>query len=197
MLALLSFNLFAQSAESPSDFDSTLRLYGNDRWLYGNPQRMFEEFERFVAEAPIRGGEWTRQVKLDDQTRKQVRGALAEFQKPLGVIPPTASQIQNQHQLWSDCIVESCRLKMTPEKKVVLHRAKASGIFQVFPRFAKALEDWPLVAMANISNASVAKASDANLADLKTKDKNRFDRLNRYQGICFTVTNSFGNPQQV
>ena len=196
-LVLLSFNLSAQNAQLPLDFDSTLQRYVNDRWLYGSPQGMFEDFERRLVEAPIRTVEWGRKLKFDDSSRKQFLSGMAEFQRLSGTMPLTLSQIQNQHQLWSDCMVESYRLKMTPEKKVVLNRAAASGIFQIFPRFAKALEDWPLIALANLSQGNAAKASDGNMEDLIAKDKSRFDRLNRYQSTYFTVTNSFGNMLQI
>jgi hypothetical protein len=176
--------------------DSKLLLFVNDRWLFGNPSRMFDEFEMAISLMPIKGYELMQKKMASQELKVQLIDGLKAKQKEMRVPSLTQPEKQAQFDLWGKCLVAAYRAKLEPQKISELQRYVDLGIFKWFPPINKSVEEWLFTALRRQSGDGKALYTDATVRALE-RDEVLFQQMKRRLGAFFVTTNSLANLLQI
>lgn len=158
LFSAVALSLFALTGHSIAEevgpagaAESNLRIYIDQRWLYGNPEQMLDALYYRVYQIPVNGMQLSvGRVFSKDRNAAVVSDFVAHAIKA-NAIAPTQDEAQRQFHLWGDCLVKAYRSKFEPNELEKLQRHFEAGAVRFFPQFGRAVEAWDFEAMQRAS----------------------------------------------
>ena len=190
-MGLIGYFAPSQAQTAVPGFASSIknRVYLEERWLGGTPEKMLEQFNDALLLMPLMSVELTRKKALSDAEKQTIRDGVKAQRKVLNVQAPNSLEMRAQFDVLRTCLEEDIPKTLEKEKLAALTEFIDTGVHRDFPVARALVSEWLVIALRRHMGIGVPLHSEATDA-LIYKDKQRLERLKRLQDMYFAISDA-------